>query len=115
MPCTVQFHDEFKKEHAKLPQLVKDKLNDLICILSEVGPNLGRPSVETHKGSAFSNMKELRFRSLNREWRVAFVFDRTLNALLLVVGNKSGVKQRQFYSHLISIAERRYQEYLEHP
>ncbi len=114
MAWAVKFHKEFQKEYAVLPARVRAKLDNLVYRLAVSGPNLGRPKVETLKSSVHSNMKELRFKSLNREWRVAFVFDRSRNAILLVVGSKSGKNQRQFYSHLISVAERRYQEYLEY-
>ena len=113
MTWKVKFHKDFQKEHAELPEQVKRKLTSVIKRLSNFGPNLGRPTVETLKGSSYSNMKELRFKCLNQEWRVAFVFDPARRAVLLVAGSKSGTNQRQFYSYLVSVAERRYLEHLE--
>ena len=44
--------------------------------LRDVGPGLGRPLVDTVKGSSFKNMKELRPPSSGRsEIRILFAFD----------------------------------------
>lgn len=59
------------------------------------------------------DMKELRFKCDKQQWRVAFVFDPILLAALLVAGRKLGANLRQFYSYLVSVAERRYLEHLE--
>jgi len=61
-----------------------------IRVLQDVGPRLGRPLVDTVKGSRHSNMKELRPGSTGRtEIRVLFAFDRERRAILLVGGDKS--------------------------
>jgi hypothetical protein len=44
---------------------------------------------------------------------VAFAFDPTRNAILLVAGDKSGVGEKQFYRRLIEKADNRYKEHLE--
>jgi hypothetical protein len=36
--------------------------------LREFGPNLGRPRVDTVKGSKFTNMKEMRVQYLGDPW-----------------------------------------------
>lgn len=53
-----------------------------IEILSHFGHSLGRPHVDTLKGSKISNLKELRVRSLGRPFRILFVFDPKRNAVL---------------------------------
>jgi hypothetical protein len=60
-------------------------------ILAEYGPLLGRPYVDTLKGSKHANMKELRFDAAGEIWRVAFAFDPRRQAILLVAGDKAGV------------------------
>nr|WP_252374529.1 type II toxin-antitoxin system RelE/ParE family toxin [Hydrogenophaga sp. 2FB] len=40
-------------------------------MLAEFGPDLGRPTVDTLKGSRHTNMKELRFSWNGQVWRVA--------------------------------------------
>ncbi|MFO7750702.1 MAG: type II toxin-antitoxin system RelE/ParE family toxin [Desulfobacteraceae bacterium] len=57
-------------------------------------------------------MKELRFRADNGVWRVAFAFDSKRQAILLVAGDKSGVKQHRFYKKLIQIADKRFSEWM---
>ena len=50
--------------------------------LRDVGPGLGRPLVDTVKGSSFKNMKELRPPSSGRsEIRILFAFDPKRRAL----------------------------------
>ena len=63
-------------------------------LLQQFGPQLGRPRVDTLNGSRHANMKELRFSAADGEWRVAFAFDPTRSAILLVAGDKSGVSKR---------------------
>ena len=77
-------------------------------------PSLGWPLVDTLKGTRYPRVKELRVILSNEEWRIAFVFDPELNAVLLVAGKKTGINQRLFYSRLITIEEKRYHEHLEH-
>ena len=55
-------------------------------LLREFGPQLGRPRVDTLNGSRHANMKEMRFRAADGEWRLAFAFDPARNAILLVAG-----------------------------
>ena len=81
-------------------------------VLEQFGPGLGRPRVDTLDGSKHANMKELRFDADDGVWRVAFAFDPDRQAILLVAGNKAGVKERRFYRQLITIADRRFDEHL---
>ncbi len=80
----------------------------LVELLAKFGPQLGRPHVDTLKGSRRSNLKELRFRADDGAWRVAFAFDEKRRAILPVGGDKSGVSKDKFYPNLIEIAERRF-------
>jgi hypothetical protein len=47
-----------------------------------------------------------------RVWRVAFAFDPERKAILLVAGNKRGVKQDSFYHGLIRVADGRFDQHL---
>jgi hypothetical protein len=51
MPWTVRFADEFEQEFLALQQGVQDELLATARILAEYGPQLGRPYVDTLKGS----------------------------------------------------------------
>ena len=46
-------------------------------------------------------MKEMRVTSAHGEWRIAFAFDPSRNAILLVAGDKSGRPSMRFYRDLI--------------
>ncbi len=80
-------------------------------VVARVGPALGRPRVDTVKGSAFSNMKELRIQYRGDPWRVLFAFDPRRNAILLVGGNKS--ESKRWYDVHIAIADDRFRRHLE--
>ncbi len=58
-------------------------------------------------------MKELRFNTTDSVWRVAFAFDPKRQAVLLVAGEKSGMSQKRFYRRLITIADKRFKNYLQ--
>lgn len=66
-------------------------------LLEERGPALGRPLVDSVKGSRHKNIKELRPGSQGRsELRVLFAFDPSRQAILLVAGDKAGVWERWY-------------------
>ena len=46
-----------------------------IIILKEIGPNLGRPYVDTLKQSRHKNMKELRIQNKKRLFRILFLIN----------------------------------------
>lgn len=113
MAWTVAFGDEFEPEFDALAQAVQDELLARAAVLEHFGPELGRPQVDTLHGSKHANMKELRFDADDGVWRVAVAFDPQRKAILLVAGNKSGVKERRFYRRLIATADRRFDAHLE--
>ncbi len=103
----VEFHKEFLHEFRLYSEAVRRQVYALVELLMQFGPQLGRPRVDTLKGSKHSNMKELRFHAEGGVWRVAFAFDVKRKAILLAGGDKSGISQDKFYRNLIEIAERR--------
>lgn len=112
MTWTVLFHDAFDAEYGDLKEDLQDELLAHARLLAEFGPNLGRPTVDTLKGSRHTNMKELRFSWSGQVWRVAFAFDSQRQAILLVGGDKGGADQRRFYKRLIQVADDRYDEHV---
>jgi hypothetical protein len=108
----VLFHDAFDEEFSNLKEGLQDELLAHARLLAEFGPQLGRPTVDTLKGSRHTNMKELRFSWNEKVWRVAFAFDPQRQAILLVGGDKGGADQRRFYKRLINVADDRYDEHL---
>ena len=109
----VGFDPAFDPEFDALPAAVQDELLAQAKLLETFGPTLGRPRVDTLKGSRHANMKELRFQADNGAWRVAFAFDFRRKAILLVVGDKSGVNERRFYRQVIKKADERFDAHLD--
>jgi hypothetical protein len=68
---SAEFHDEFVPEYEALDEAVQDELLAHIEVLETFGPQLGRPRVDTLKGSRHANMKELRFDASDGVWRFA--------------------------------------------
>ena len=104
--------DEFEPEFDALHEDVQTELLALALLLEQFGPQLGRPRVDTLKGSRHANMKELRFSAADGEWRAAFAFDPRRRAILLVAADKSGVGEKRFYRELIRKADRRFDAHL---
>ncbi len=108
----VVFHDEFDPEFEALAIDVQDELLAHAKLLELFGPQLGRPRVDTLKGSRHPNMKELRFDAANGVWRIAFAFDTKRRAIVLVAGDKSGGSEKRFYRRLIDKADNRFDRHI---
>ncbi len=104
----MSFHDEFDSEFDALSEAVQDEMLAHARLLEQFGPLLGRPRVDTLKGSRHANMKELRFEAADGVWRVAFAFDPKRKAILLVAGDKSAGGEKRFYRQLIAKADKRF-------
>jgi hypothetical protein len=99
MKWEVILHPGFDgEEFLGLPEDVQDELLARLQVVATFGPTLGRPHVDTLKGSEFPNMKELRFQ-LDGIWRFAFAFDPKRRAVVLCGGDKEG--DRRFYREMI--------------
>jgi hypothetical protein len=109
----VIFAPEFSPEYDALGEEVQDELLAHLNVLAKEGPQLGRPYVDTLKGSKYANMKELRFAFEGGAWRFAFAFDPKRRAVVLVGGDKDGKDQSRFYKNLIKTAETRYGAHIE--
>jgi len=83
----------------------------VLLALSIAGPNIGRPLVDTLKGSRHANMKELRFSEANGVWRFAFAFDRQRNAVVLIGSDKRGADQDRSYKTFVREADKRFDEW----
>lgn len=110
----IVFDPSFEAEFGALVESVQDELLAHVSVLEQIGPQLGRPHVDTLKGSRYANMKEIRFRADGGVWRVAFAFDPERKAILLVAGDKSGMNEKRFYRQLIKKADERFEAHLRH-
>lgn len=83
-----------------------------ILVLEQFGPALGRPYVDSLKGTdKVKNLKELRVQHKGKPFRVIFAFDPLRQAVMLCGGDKTGAKH--FYETMIPIAEREFLNYLQ--
>ena len=113
MAYRVKFHHQFVAEWRSLDINLKERVGEILDRLEDEGPFLGRPDVDTLKGSSFANMKEIRTRVGREVWRFAFAFDPMQRAIVLCGGDKQGVNQQAFYRQLIAKADLRFADWLD--
>ncbi len=89
----------------------REVILEKLIVLKKLGPQLGRPTVDSVKGSSFNNMKELRIQNKNRVFRIFFAFDPERKAILLIGGDKKGIND--FYEKMIHQADKLYSSHLE--
>ncbi|MFD5321101.1 type II toxin-antitoxin system RelE/ParE family toxin [Streptomyces sp. NPDC127098] len=106
-PALSWLHDLRRTDRLTLIQVSK-----AITALQEEGPALGRPLVDTIKGSELPNLKELRPGSTGAsEVRLLFVFDPVRQAVILVGGDKAG-NWSGWYRKTVPLAEEAYAHHL---
>lgn len=110
MAWSIITHEAFDNWLLVQPEAVQVNVLAHAELLAEYGPTLGRPYVDTVKGSRHSNMKELRIQQGGDPFRVLFAFDPARRAILLLGGNKRGNKR--WYKANIPLADRRMDEHL---
>ena len=70
----------------------------------EFGPFLSKPHADTLKGSKVKNLKELRIKTEEHVFRIAYYFDKKRNGLLLTGGDKKAKDQKLFYKNMLKEA-----------
>ena len=111
MAWNVEYTNEFEQWWESLSAAEQNSIALSVAALSDGGPNLGRPDVDSVNGSRHSNMKELRTKHRGKPYRTFFAFDPRRSAILLIGGEKTGDKR--FYDRMIPIADDLYDAYLE--
>ena len=106
----VEYTDEFGDWWGSLTSDEQDAVESCIPFLCRLGPALGRPLVDTVKGSRHANMKELRPPATNI--RILFAFDPRRCAILLIGGDKTDHWQK-WYEKNIPLADTLYDDYIE--
>ncbi|MGR3808662.1 hypothetical protein SAMN05660772_01484 [Pasteurella testudinis DSM 23072] len=89
--------DVFTQWFKEQPETLQESVLFSLGLLKQFGPHLGRPHVDTLKGSKFSNMKELRIQHLGDPVRAFFIFDPLRRAIVMCAGDKTGINEAQFY------------------
>lgn len=109
MSWEVEATPEFDEWFSDLEQSAKVDVAAKLALLRDTGPTLGRPHVDTVKGSAYPNMKELRIK--RHQIRVFFAFDPRRVGVLLVGDAKVG--DDRFYDRMVAKADAVYSRHLE--
>ena len=103
---SVSSSSEFDEWFHSLDEQDKEVVLSRVYLLQKFGPELGRPYVDTLKGSKMhKNIKELRCQSQEHVYRVAFYFDPHRSVFLLIGGDKKGINGERFYKELLGKAE----------
>lgn len=108
----VETTDVFDEWFAAQADVLKEDLLAAMIILSEQGPQLGRPYADTVNGSSFSNMKELRIQHHGNPIRAFFAFDPSRHGIVLCAGDKIGLNEKRFYRDMIKLADAEYRKHL---
>jgi len=102
----VEFTDDFERWYRGLEEGTQDRIIAAAQVLRDQGPGLGRPLVDSVKGSKHP-MKELRVGTI----RILFAFDPRRIAVLLTGGDKQDQWQK-WYQRAIPKADRLYEKHL---
>lgn len=109
MPWDVELTREAERWYMALDQRDANRIAAAIDELEERGPRLGRPFVDSVKGSRYHNMKELRSRGGNL--RALFAFDPRRSAIVLVGGDKTN-DWTGWYARNVARADQLYAQHL---
>jgi hypothetical protein len=110
MAWEVEVSDEFIEWYDSLNEWEGVSVDSAVDTLVKNGPALGRPLVDTLKGTKYTNMKELRVQHAGRPYRILFAFDPRRNAYLILGGDKS--RNTNWYADAICRAEAIYAQHL---
>ncbi len=105
----IEFTAEAEQWIMSLPDREFKAVAGALDLLEAKGPALGRPAVDTIKGSRHKNMKELR--AFGGSIRALFAFDPERNAIVLVGGDKRD-DWKGWYERIIPIADRLFDKHL---
>lgn len=111
MTWQIEYSKEFEDWLEAQSEDLQDETLANLDVLEQFGPTLGRPKVDTLKGSSIPNLKELRFDYERVPIRILFAFDQMRQALIMVAGDKSSSKR--WYDTHIPVAERIFTKHIE--
>ena len=111
MQWGVEYTDQFEEWWNGLDSAEQEDVAAKVGLLEECGPALGRPHVDTIRGSRYPNMKELIVQHAGRPYRILFAFDPRRSAILLLGGDKTG--HDRWYEEYVPRADRLYEQHLD--
>jgi hypothetical protein len=100
---------EFTTWLDRQPVSLREEAVARLNMLKKYGPILGRPTVDTIKGSKLPNLKEIRFDHERNPVRILFAFDFKRQAAILLGGIKG--KNSRWYDEHIPLAERLFKDH----
>ncbi len=103
MPWNVDLTPEAQRWFDGLPRPDRNRVGRQIDKLRAGGPALGRPVVDSVKGSRHRNMKELRVP--DSPLRALFAFGPDRRAIMLTGGSKAG-NEKRWYRSSVRVADR---------
>jgi hypothetical protein len=107
----VLYDAEFEAWFFSQSEELQDAILKLAVLLTRLGPQLGRPRVDTIRSSDFDNMKELIVQHKGKPWRILFAFDTNQDAIFLVGGCKAG--DDRWYRKNVPIADARMRRHIQ--
>lgn len=110
MTYEVEYTDEFEQWYVTLDEATQDKIDVVVELLEERGPNLQFPCSSDVKGSRHRNIRELRVQHKGDPYRILYAFDPRRVAVLLLGGNKAG--NDRWYEENVPKADNLYDELL---
>ena len=110
MAWEIEASNEFSNWYRDLTDDEAESVNFSVDLLEQAGPALGRPHVDTLKGSKVPNLKELRVQHQGQPIRVLFAFDPRRVGYLILGGDKTG--DGDWYRTFIPQAEKIYAKHL---
>ncbi|MGA7521027.1 MAG: type II toxin-antitoxin system RelE/ParE family toxin [Acidobacteriaceae bacterium] len=110
MAWRIEVSDEFAAWYTGLSEDETESVNFSVDLLEHAGPALGRPHVDTLKGSTIPNLKELRVQHRGRPLRILFAFDPRRVGYLILGGDKTG--NDDWYATFVPKAEIIYERHL---
>lgn len=105
----VELTPEAERWYMELTPRDAERIAATLDELERRGPGLGRPFVDSVRGSRHHNMKELR--SIGGHLRALFAFDPGRRAVVLLGGDKTN-DWRGWYERSIPLADRLYDRHL---
>lgn len=109
MEWQISITEEFESWFLSLSEPEQIDVRASVELLKLLGPDLKRPYADSVKGTKrLKNLKELRIQHRGKPYRVFFAFGSDRRAILLCGGRKDGRRAKQFYSIMISRAEKEF-------
>lgn len=110
MRYEVEFTDEFSDWWDGLEEGEQQSVRAVVEKLTQFGPFLEFPHSSDIRGSRHGRLRELRVQHRGRPFRVLYAFDPRRIAILLIGGEKTGV--RRWYDRFVPLADDLYDQHL---